>query len=292
MKRFLLATLLSAVCAHAAERATDFAAALENAKSSQADIAVLLHGTGWCKPGERLAAAWQQPAMASALPGGIVLAAIDKQDEPSDAQKKEYELLKKHLPNVRSYPAIALFDAKGRMFAMREGAPSVENPSNNIDWIKRAVAMRRARDEDWTSAEKLQGPNRAMKLGQGLDRMGIGLGQKKAYQAVLDDIKKADPEDKSGYIGKYTFAGMEFSAQIVDLAEKKQFDEAEKLLGKWHANPRLNNEQRQQVLAARFALYQHWPEKKDQSKKALEDLRAIDPKSELGEAAAVYLKNL
>ncbi|HEX7262098.1 MAG TPA: hypothetical protein VF258_09810, partial [Luteolibacter sp.] len=259
MKSILLATCLSLACARAAERATDFATALETAKSSHTDIALLLHGTGWCKPGERIAAAWKLPTTTSALPGGILLTSFDKPENASAVPKQEMELLKKHLPGVRSYPAIAMFDAKGRVIALCEGAPAIENLSATFDWIKRVVAMRRMRDDDWAAAEKLHGLDKAMKLGQGLDRLSIGLEAKKIYQEVINEMKKADPGDKSGYIGKYTFPGLDFTNQVVALAEKKQFPEAEQLLLKWITNPRLNSEQRQQVCAARFALYQRWP---------------------------------
>lgn len=292
MKSLLLALLGSTVMAHAAERATDFLTALETAKAKRADVALLLHGTGWCKPGERIAAAWRLPSTASGLPSDIILADYDKPDTVEIDDKKEPSALDKQLPHVRSYPALVLLDSKGRIFAMREGVLNVDNPANNSEWIKRAVSMRRARDEDWAAAEKLQGPNKALKLGQGLDRMGLELGPKKIYQSVLDDMEKADPEDKSGYVGKYTFPGLDFAAKIAALAEDKKFDEAEKLIATWAANSRLNIKQKQQLLAGRFALYQRWPEKKDQSKKVLEEICRLDPKSEIGQGAAVYLKNL
>jgi hypothetical protein len=45
-------------------------------------------------------------------------------------------------------------------------------------------------------------------------------------------------------------------------------------------------------IAARFALYQRWPEKKPSVKPLLERMRDIDPKSDLGQAAASYLELL
>ena len=133
---------------------------------------------------------------------------------------------------------------------------------------------------------------KAGRLGQGLDRMDIGLGPKEIYKPILEEIRKADPNDKSGYIGKYTFS----SEKLVDLAlakaDKKEFAEADKEFAKWDANPRLSAKQKQELQAARFALYQRWPEKKPELAPLLEKMRDIDPNSELGRAAANYLEQL
>ncbi len=53
--------------------------------------------------------------------------------------------------------------------------------------------------------------------------------------------------------------------------------------------PQLAKSQRQEALAARFALYQRWPEKKADLPAVLKEIERLDPKSELGEAATSYL---
>jgi hypothetical protein len=75
-------------------------------------------------------------------------------------------------------------------------------------------------------------------------------------------------------------------------AETKNYAEAETEFAKWDRNPRLSPTQRQELQAAKFALYQRWPEKKNEVRPSLEKMRDIDPKSDLGQAAANYIELL
>ena len=155
---------------------------------------------------------------------------------------------------------------------------------------KKLMATRRERDEFWKNADGVTGLMRAGRLGQGLDRMDIGLGPKGTYKPVLEEMKKADPEDKSGYLAKYSFSGEKLVDLAMEKAEKKDYDAAEKEFDKWEANPRLSAKQKQELEAARFALYQRWPEKKDKVLPTLEKMRNVDPKSEPAKPRRTTLK--
>jgi hypothetical protein len=195
-------------------------------------------------------------------------------------------------PQVRSIPAIALYDAEGRLVGSYSGTAEIAVVGGLLPATMKLLAAARERDEFWRSAKGSSGMMKAGRLGQGLDRMDIGLGPKEVYKPVLEEMQKADPEDKSGYVGKYTFSSENLVDLALDKAGKSEFAEAEKEFSKWDANPRLSTKQKQQLQAARFALYQRWPEKKQFLKPLLDKMRDIDPKSELGQAAANYLQTL
>lgn len=294
MIRYAFRGLCIAACVASAhgQRVADFTVALDRAKSSKAVIAVLVRGSDWNRPGEIAAKTWNDPRFLSSLGSGVLLLDLDRKENPTDADKALAKLNEKGNPQVRSIPAIVLYDSEGRLIGSYSGSAEIDAAGGLIPATKKLLATSRERDEFWNAAKGSSGMMKAGRLGQGLDRMDIGLGPKGTYQPVLDEIQKADPGDKSGYIGKYTFSPEKLVDLALDKAEKKEFAEAEKEFSKWDANPRLSKKQKQQLQAARFALYQRWPEKKPSVKPLLEKMRDIDPKSELGQAAANYLELL
>jgi hypothetical protein len=284
--------LAACVVSAQGQRVADFTAALDRAKSSNAAIAVLVRGSDWNRPGEIAAKTWNDPRFLSSLGSGVLLLDLDRKENPSDADKALAKLNEKGNPQVRSIPAIALYDSQGRLAGSYSGSVEIDSAGGLLPATKKLLAAVRERDEFWKSAKGASGMMKAGRLGQGLDRMDIGLGPKGIYKPVLEEMQKADPEDKSGYVGKYTFVPEKLVDLALEKAEKKEFAEAEKEFSKWEANPRLSNKQKQQLQAARFALYQRWPEKKASLKPLLEKMRDIDPKSELGQAAENYLQLL
>lgn len=274
------------------QRVADFSSALDRAKSSKANIAVLVHGSDWNRPAEAAAKIWNDPRFLTALGSGVLLLDIDRKENPTSADVALAKLNEKGYPPVRSVPAIALYDCEGRLIGSFSGAAEIDAAGGLLPATKKLLAAGRQRDDFWKSANGSSGMIKAGRLGQGLDCMDVGLGPKGIYKPILGEMQKADPEDKSGYIAKYTFSAEKLVDLALDKAEKKEFAEAEKEFSKWDASPRLSTKQKQELQAARFALYQRWPEKKQSVKPLLEKMRDIDPKSELGQAAANYLQML
>lgn len=294
MKYYVLRSLCAAACLVAAhgQRVPDFTAALAQSKSSNADIVVFVHGSDWNRPGEAAARIWNDPRFMSAVGSGVLLLDLDRKENPTEAEKAVVKLNEKGNPQVRSIPAVALYDSAGRLIGSYAGTAEIEAAGGLLPATKKLLAIRRERDEFWKTADGASGMMKAGRLGQGLDRMDQGLGPKGVYKPILEEMKKADPEDKSGYIGKYSFSAEKLVDLAIDKAEKKEFAEADKEFAKWEANPRLSPKQKQELQAARFALYQRWPERKADLKPLLEKMRDIDPKSELGQAATNYLELL
>lgn len=289
--RPLLFLILSCAVVHAA-RVPDFTAALEQAKAKQSPIAVYFHGSDWNKPGEKLLAVWNDPRFETGLDPAMPLVAIDRKESPSPADE---ELAKRNAacdPPLRSLPALALFDPEGRLVASLAGTPEIDKAGGLPRALAGMLAVLKDRDLAWDRARKSSGLARANLLGAGLDRMAIGLGPKNVYQPVFDELKKADPKDQSGYLAKYTFSSRALLDMVMKRTEAGEQSEAEKELAALARQPRLDKKQLQELHAARFALYQRWPDKKDQSRRALEDMRRADPKSDLGLAAGRYAEQL
>lgn len=283
---------LSAPVAAAGERAADFPAALARAKTGGQDIAVLFHGSDWCVPGRKLARHWQSDAFLRDSGKELLLVEIDRKENPTAADEALAKLNEACPVQPRSYPALALFDREGRLVAMREGAAELESLGRPEQAIQRAVETRRKRDEIWKRAEGMRGPQQASALAAGLDLLGLGAGPKEVYQPVVERIRQADPGDRSGAVARYSFPGRKLLDLAVSQGKAGQFADADREITSWIQRPGLSKAQRQEALAARFALYQRWPEKKQELGTVLKEMEKLDPKSDLGVAAASYLKML
>lgn len=281
--------LCFSLLAAAAERAADFPAALERAKTGGQDIAVLFHGSDWCLPGRRLAGQWQSEPFLRAAGKDLLLVEIDRKENPTPADEALAKLNEACPVSPRSLPALALFDRDGRLVALREGTPELDALGRPEQAIQRAVEVRKKRDELWKRAEGMRGPQKAGGLAAGLDLLGLGAGPKGVYQPVIEEIRKADPEDRSGALARFTFPGRKLLDTALSQAGAGKFAEADQEIESWLRKPQLAKSQRQEALAARFALYQRWPEKKSGVTAVLKEIERPDPKSELGEAASSYL---
>jgi hypothetical protein len=290
----LLSTIFLVVCPalFAAERLPDFPVAVEKAKSGGQDIAVLFHGSDWCTPGKKLAALWTSEAFEKAAGKDLLIVDIDRKESPSSADEALAKRNEACPVKPRSLPAIALFDKEGRLVALREGTPELDSLGRPEQAIQRAIDVRKKRDDLWQKAEGMRGPQKAAQLAAGLDLLGLGAGPKNAYQPVIEEIKKADPEDRSGALARYSFPGRKLLDLAVDQGKAGKFTEADDEIGGWLKKPQLTKAQRQEALAARFALYQRWPEKKTGLATVLKEIEKLDPKSELGTAATTYLAML
>lgn len=291
MKSLLLCALVAV--AHAATIQSDFPAAKAAAAAQKGSIAVLVIGSDWCRPAQAYADVWNAPAFAKSLPDSLVLLTIDRKETLTKDEQALAEKNKDCPQPLRSVPALVFLDSEGRVIGARSGVPDLGTPQRLAEQLKIFLTIQQKRDEAWKRADQVQGVKRAEALGLGLDMMNQGSGHAKVYQPVLEEIKKADPQDQSGYWGKYHFPGQDLAAQITEnFVSKKDFAGGEAELLRWARNKRLSPEQRQHLHAARFALYRAWPEKAELARTALEDMRATNPRSPLGIAAMNYLKEL
>ena len=289
MKLFPIFFFACITLASAAERVADFPAALGKAKSGGQDIAVLFHGSDWCLPGKKLGDYWKSGNFTKFAGDNLLVLDIDRKESPTTGDEALAKLNEACPVKPRSLPAIALFDHEGRLVALREGTPELDSLGKPEQAIQRAIDVRKKRDDFWKKAEGARGPQKASLLAGGLDLMGLGTGPKDVYKPVVEEMKKADPEDRSGAVARYTFPGRKLLETAVSDGKEGKFAEADAEIGGWLKKPQLTKDQRQEALAARFALYQRWPEKKNGLPAVLKEIEKLDPKSELGAAAKSYL---
>lgn len=268
---------------------SDYPAALEKAKSGGQDIAVLFHGSDWCLPGKKFGDYWKSDNFAKFAGDNLLILDIDRKESPTTADEALAKLNEACHVKPRSLPAIALFDHEGRLVALREGTPELDSLGKPEQAIQRAVDVRKKRDDLWKKAGGARGPQKASLLASGLDLLAMGTGPKEVYKPVVEEMKKADPEDRSGTVARYTFPGRKLLEKAVAEGNEKKFDEADGEIAGWLKKPQLTKDQRQEALAAKFALYQRWPEKKSELPAVLREIEKLDPKSELGAAAKSYL---
>ncbi len=289
-KAALFAAIVSVL--PAAERAGDFAAALEESKKGGQDIAVLFHGSDWCLPGRPYADHWKSEAFLSAAGDDLLVLDIDRRESPGPDDEASAERNEACPVKPRSLPALALFDREGRLVALHEGTPALDGLGRPELAIRHAVELRKKRDEIWKRAAGERGTRKAGLLAQGLELIGLGAGPKGIYQPVIEEIRKADPDDRSGALGRFTFPGRKLLDMAVSKGKAGEFVDADAEIAVWLKKTQLAKSQRQEAFAARFALYQRWPEKKAELPAVLKEIERLDPKSDLGQAAAAYLELL
>lgn len=292
MRPFIGLILAASISISFGQREDDFTAALQRAKRTKADIAVLIRGSDWNRPGEAAFKIWSDPRFLDRVGSDVLLVDIDCKETPTEDDKALAKLNEKGDLDVRSIPAVVVFDCEGRIVGYVSGTGEIDAAGGLLPATQKLLATRRERDEFWKEAKKVSDMRKAGLLGQGLDCMDLGLGRRDEYKPVLDEMKAADPEDESGYIAKYSFPGEGLVSLALEKADKQEFGNAEQEIEKWEANPRLSSHQMQVVQAALFALYQRWPEKKNKIRPTLETMRDVDPQSDLGQAAARYLEML
>jgi hypothetical protein len=289
--RSILMLVLTPLLA-AATQVADFEAALAKARETKAPVAVFIHGSDWNRPGEELLKVWNDPRLAESAGAATLLVAIDRKENPTDADKATTQRNAKCAPPVGSLPAVALYDCEGRLVGVRSGTPEIDAAGGLPATVRLLLAILHKRDDAWARAASATGPQKAVLLAAGLNAMGQGLGPGNIYQNILDQIKVADPKDESGCASACSFNPWSLLGMVFDKVRGNEHAAAEEELAKWGRNSRLGARQRQELHAARFALYQRWPEKKAMAKRALEDMLAVDPKSDLGIAARSYLGQL
>ena len=192
-------------------------------------------------------------------------------------------------------PAVTIYDASGRVVKvvepLRPGRTPAEVAKDLLAW----QAKRIERDRLWAQAAKAEGGAKAELLGKGLDLMECNpfwFGHKNLYRPVFEELKKADPQDASHYVRKYSFNAGEYQGQAMKLAGEKKYEEALALLDAQMANPTnslLSTEQLQQLQLAKFHVYRSWPDHQQERFGPIRKMAEIDPETVMGKGARGYL---
>jgi hypothetical protein len=188
-----------------------------------------------------------------------------------------------------NYPALFLLDSEGRMVARREGLSLADTREDLVKWLREKQELRRKRDELWKAARAAEGPKRAALLSEGLRLTGMGLGPKKIYQPILDEILKADPDDSTHAARPFTLDTRALEKKILALAKEQGPGKAAARLDtelNHPGNQFLAPGKMQSLYWVQYRLYQSEESLKGRALEPLRKIAALDPDSPLGYGCA------
>lgn len=195
-------------------------------------------------------------------------------------------------------PRIALLDREGRAVTSEDKPRLGLTPATLAARIRELQKVRMQRDALWSAAEKAQGPARAELLRQSLDllKLGNSTGHEMAYAFVHEQIKAADPEDKSGVQRWLQFSAdprgvPKLVSDALKFVGEKKHEEALAALDRALADPRnwiLDHDRVQRIMLGRFQVYRQWPGNEEKRFDELAKIAALDPTTYHGIGAVGY----
>lgn len=262
----------------------DFEAAKKQAADENKSLLIDFTGSDWCgwciKLNEEV---FQHDPFKEGVKDKFVLVELDYPKDKSklseETQKQNAELQTKYA--IQGFPTILLADATGAPFA-RTGYQK-GGPESYVKHLDELLSVRTKRDEAFATAEKAEGVDKAKALVAALKEMNLEDAVVSSfYGNVVDDIKKADPEDETGFVKaieeKGRFAA--FEAELNGFAQKKDHDGALAFVDKTLKEGGFEGEQKQQVALIRGMIHVQQGAF-DEALKAFDEAQAIAPDSEM-----------
>lgn len=289
----LLAAALAGRAAGAIAWQPDYEAAVKGAKDAKQDVFVFVGGSDWSAPSRAYKrAVIQSPALEAALGKGLLFVEIDRPDRATPEQKAAAQKSKGFDAVIHNYPGVVLLDPEGRCYL------KLEAPQGGVDGLVAAVRQARSlkdkRDAALERAAKATGLERAKLLGAALEGMGDCALQngRHSHRALLDEIKKLDPQDAAGTQRRLTFNPDALAErELWPLIGEKKYDAALALVDKELKDPRNNVWIRQHLLGLRFYVFQA-QEKLDDAVKTLKQIIQADADTDMATLARGYIENL
>ncbi len=221
MKKILMYTLMGVMTACSLNAATkvetgDAALAHAGAKNG---IAVFTYAEGWDEYSKKTSLKLMaNEGIIKALGDASVLA-YPCYDVETEAQEAKLTKMRGALdiPRVLSYPAIILFDAKGRHAATLQGRELTAYTTDSIaKLIKQHMGLISKQNSLLAQAEKADGVAKAKLLGRAANMPDLV-----APKDSVKTITALDPEDKSGYIRGLSTDEWKMSAQVAEIEDMK-----------------------------------------------------------------------
>lgn len=287
MRHFLLLPALIAV-AHAQvaglTTASDWPEAVAKAKDQGKDIAVLLDGSDWSPVSTSFRT---QVVGASSVRNATakthVWVTIDSPERETEATKQLAERNKPFGFRPWNIPAVALADTDGRVYAS-VAAMDARDPATLLARLGEAQEAAGRMRAKLAAAGNLAGERKAAAIGAALAEIDLGFARSQ-FKGLVQEMAKLDPKDVSGWRLRYEFDDLGFlEGTVLRLCDQKKPDEAVRECDKRLANPHITAEQRQQILAARFAALRRGG-KPSEALGTLQQLAAVNPRTDLGQNA-------
>ncbi|BDS07097.1 hypothetical protein NT6N_21370 [Oceaniferula spumae] len=251
--RFLAASLLSFQLSHAAPSRVDtFVHSLTEAKASNKPIAVFVHGSSW-HPASRLFGEkiWRSETFSSSLKHPVILTNIEiKQGLDKEAAKAEEEKYK-GWKSVTTYPAVQVYGSDGHLLKSYSGRElriltTPESLADHLNHILAAAELRRTLLDELAKSRADNDPKQELVILTKLIDLSLNNEEK-----IVDQLKKVDPDDSSGWQARLSFRNWEFVRHISELIGKNETQQALTEIDRLLANPTYTPQQRCLIYGAK-----------------------------------------
>lgn len=265
---------------------SNFEKAKQSAAKDGKDLLMDFTGSDWCGWCIKLhKEVFDLDAFKSTVPKKFVLVELDYPRDKSklseETQTQNAALLQQF--SVQGYPTILLADAQGRPYAQTGyQAGGAEAYVKHLDELQQ---VRVKRDAAWKKAAGGSGAGKAKLLAEGLQAMDPDLAAAH-YKSVIDEITKLDPADTTGFGATITFKA-DLAAMNTQLQSggRPEGAKARKITDAFiAAHPKITALQKQESLLGLLNFY-HPPDDNEIVLKLMEEVKALDPASPLGERA-------
>jgi hypothetical protein len=191
-----------------------------------------------------------------------------------------------------NYPTLICFDAQKRVYARIQPLRYNISAKELADSLNEFQQKRIERDSRWQKAENSSGYRKALLLGKGLELTGGPGGRNGAYRKEFDELKKADPDDKTGYIRKYEFPLGAINKAIEEERKTNGEEAALAMVDSEVKNPKnklVSSSHIQDLLLTKFNIYRNWKGHEEERYKVLSEIAKLDPDTHQGIGAQGYL---
>ncbi len=265
----------------------DWEAAKKQAATEKKDLLLDFTGSDWCGWCIKLnKEVFSQEGFKTAAKDKFVLVEVDFPRDKSKLSQETQDQNKKlgEQFSIEGYPTIILCDATGKPFAQtgyREGGD--QKYVAHLDELR---AIKAKRDEGLAAAAKLEGPAKAKALLEALKDIPENL-VSSSYPEVIDQIKKADPNDTSGFLKKQDSKNklQAYRNGLQSFAVKQDHAGALAFTDKTLKEGGFEGETKQQIIATR-AMILAAMKNYDESIKSIDDSIAVAPESEIAKHLA------
>ena len=271
---------------------SDFSAAKAQAAKEGKDLLIDFTGSDWCswciKLNEEV---FQHDPFKKGVADKFVLVELDY---PRDKSKLDEKTIKqndelKSTYEPRGFPTILLTDASGKPYAQtgyQKGGP--EAYVKHLDELR---AKKTGLMKSFEEADKLEGVAKAKALVEALGTLQPQ--HHKHYSDTIEAIEKADPKDESGFVKEQKFraAKSDLEKQLSTAMRAQKPEDAIKAVDSFIAKHNPEGAEKQEILANKVNIYMS-QQKLDEADKALDEIIAVDAKSQMGTSAANFKPRL
>ncbi|MEG0587210.1 MAG: hypothetical protein RR506_04785 [Akkermansia sp.] len=251
--------------------------AKKQAKSSQSDCIIMIYGGDWNRQGKVFQEkCWNENILKTGIDSSTIVSTLCSPQTTDSEQNKQANEQKKNVGvSYSSLPALSFLDKNGFEYCSLSGDKLPRNATTLMARIRQIQALRQKRDDLLEKSKSMSGVNQAKLLGSAGEINGLN-----RPPSILNDLKKCDPEDQSGYIKRFTFDVWSLHQYM-----KSSKEEALAALDKELTAKGLTADQKQQIYGVRGMILLRNKASADELRDNFKKMNALNPQSINGKAA-------